>query len=169
LRTADAVVISGGSSVGTKDLTPAVVARMPAARILVHGIRIKPGKPTLIARAAGKPVIGLPGNPTSALVIFEVFAVPLIRRLAGEPETVAFAPRRSVAGVLSAPIVSASGREDYVRVALECLDDGTAVAHPIAGGSGDIVSFVRADGLVHVAADVTELPAGARVRVDTLL
>ncbi len=169
LRTADAVLISGGSSVGTKDLTPAVVAKMPSARVLVHGIRIKPGKPTLIARAAGKPVIGLPGNPTSALVIFEVFAVPLIRRLAGEPDAVAFAPRRSVAAVLTAPIASAAGREDYVRVALEPKEDGTALAHPVAGGSGDIVSFVRADGLVHVAAEITELPAGARVRVDSLM
>ena len=72
LAKADAVLISGGSSVGTKDLTPAVVAAMPRARILVHGIRIKPGKPTLVARALDKPIIGLPGNPTSALVIFHV-------------------------------------------------------------------------------------------------
>ena len=165
LATADAVLLSGGSSVGTKDLTPAVVARMPRARLLVHGIRIKPGKPTLIARAAGKPVIGLPGNPTSALVIFEVFAVPLIRRLAGEPDAAAFAPRRAVPAALAEAIPSATGREDWVRVALTPGADGGLVARPVAGGSGDIVSFIRADGLVRVPADAAELAAGAAVTV----
>jgi molybdopterin molybdotransferase len=168
LRTADAVLVSGGSSVGTKDLTPAVVAAMPGARVLVHGIRIKPGKPTLIARAAGKPVIGLPGNPTSALVIFHVFALPLIRRLGGEPPAAAFAPRRSLLAHLAAPLTSLAGREDYVRVALDTRSDGTVHAHPVAGGSGDIVGFVRADGLVHVAANDVTLAAGALVSVDLL-
>jgi molybdopterin molybdotransferase len=166
LRQADAVLLSGGSSVGTKDLTPAVVAAMPQARILVHGIRIKPGKPTLIARAAGKPVIGLPGNPTSALVIFHVFALPLIRRLGGETAAAAFAPRRAIVAELDVPVASLVGREDYVRVALTTRADGTSLAHPVAGGSGDIVGFVRADGLVRIAPEVEALPAGARVVVD---
>jgi molybdopterin molybdotransferase len=168
LRVADAVLISGGSSVGTKDLTPAVVAAMPNARLLVHGIQIKPGKPTLIARAAGKPVIGLPGNPTSALVIFQVFALPLIRRLGGEPATAAFAPRRSLTARLTASLTSLAGREDYVRVALETRPDGSALAQPVAGGSGGIVGFVRADGLIQIPADVTALAAGDLVRVDLL-
>jgi molybdopterin molybdotransferase len=168
LRRADAVLISGGSSVGTKDLTPAVVAAMPNARILVHGIRIKPGKPTLIARAAGKPVVGLPGNPTSALVIFHVFALPLIRRLGGETPEAAFAPRRSVVATLGASLSSLAGREDYVRVALEPEPDGSVVAQPVAGGSGDIVGFVRADGLVRVDAETTAVAAGTRVLVDLL-
>ena len=168
LRTADAVLISGGSSVGTKDLTPAVVAAMPSARVLVHGIRIKPGKPTLIARAAGKPIIGLPGNPTSALVIFHVFALPLIRRLGGEPVAAAFAPRRSLMAHLTAPLTALAGREDYVRVALETRLDGAIFAHQVAGGSGDIVGFVRADGLVRIAADVSVVAAGEVVRVQLL-
>jgi molybdopterin molybdotransferase len=168
LRTADAVLVSGGSSVGTKDLTPAVVAAMPQARILVHGIRIKPGKPTLIARAAGKPVIGLPGNPTSALVIFHVFALPLLRLLGGESADAAFAPRRAVAAELAAPLSSLVGREDYVRIALTTRPDGTLLAHPVAGGSGDIVGFVRADGLVRIAAEDVELPAGSPVVVDLI-
>ncbi len=167
LRDADAVVLSGGSSVGTKDLTPAVVARMPRARLLVHGIRVKPGKPTLIARAAGKPVIGLPGNPTSALVIFTVFALPLIRLLGGEPAAAAFTPKRSVTARLAAPVASLAGREDYVRVALADGPDGL-VAHPVAGGSGDIVGFVRADGLVRIPAATRELAGGASVRVALL-
>ncbi len=164
LRTADAVLISGGSSVGTKDLTPAVVAAMPAARVLVHGIRIKPGKPTLIARAAGKPIVGLPGNPTSALVIFHVFALPLLRLLGGEPAAAAFAPQRSITADLGVAVGSLAGREDWVRVALEARPAGV-VAHPVAGGSGDIVGFVRADGLVQIPADAASLAAGARVVV----
>jgi molybdopterin molybdotransferase len=165
LQKADAVLISGGSSVGTKDLTPAVVAAMPRARILVHGIRIKPGKPTLIARAADKPVIGLPGNPTSALVIFHVFALPLLRLLGGEPATAAFAPRRAQMAELAAPLSSLVGREDWVRVALTTEDDGSVRAHPVAGGSGDIVGFIRADGLVQVPATAEGLAAGTPVRV----
>jgi molybdopterin molybdotransferase len=168
LRQADCVLISGGSSVGVKDLTPAVVAAMPQSRLLVHGIRIKPGKPTLIARAAGKPIVGLPGNPTSALVIFHVFAVPLLRLLAGEPASAAFAPRRSVGATLAAPLSSLVGREDWVRVALTTDADGTVRAHPVAGGSGDIVGFVRADGLVRVPADVEGLPVSEHVQVDLI-
>lgn len=165
LAKADAVLVSGGSSVGTKDLTPAVVAAMPRARILVHGIRIKPGKPTLVARAAEKPVIGLPGNPTSALVIFHVFALPVLRLLGGEPAAAAFAPRHSVVATLAEQVGSLAGREDWVRVALDADANGDLRARPVAGGSGDIVGFVRADGLVRVPAAAPELPAGARVVV----
>jgi molybdopterin molybdotransferase len=168
LRDADAVLLSGGSSVGTKDLTPAVVQSMRGARLLVHGIRIKPGKPTLIARASGKPIIGLPGNPTSALVIFAIFAVPLIRLLGGEPADVAFAARRSLTARLASTVGSLAGREDYVRVTLREDPDGTLAADPVAGGSGDIVGFVRADGLVRIPADASEIAAGAAVRVDLL-
>ena len=168
LATADAVLISGGSSVGTKDLTPAVVRAMPRARVLVHGIRVKPGKPTLIARAADKPVIGLPGNPTSALVIFHVFALPLLRLLGGEPSAAAFAPRRQVAAELAVPVSSLAGREDWIRVALGPGADGSVVATPVAGGSGDIVGFVRADGLVRIPADVADVAPGTRVTVALL-
>lgn len=168
LARADLVLMSGGSSVGAKDLTPAVVAAMPRARILVHGIRVKPGKPTLIARAAGKPIVGLPGNPTSALVIFHVFALPLLRLLAGEPSEVAFAPRRAVAAELATRVGSLVGREDWVRVAIAADAEGNFRASPVAGGSGDIVGFVRADGLVRVAPELDELPAGSRVLVDLL-
>ena len=168
LRQADLVLVSGGSSVGMKDLTPAVVAAMPNARILVHGIRIKPGKPTLIARAAGKPIVGLPGNPTSALVIFHVFALPLIRRLGGEPLDAAFVAERSVSATMSTAVSSLVGREDWVRVALVDDRSGATVATPVAGGSGDIVGFIRADGLVRIPAEAAALAAGATVRVALL-
>lgn len=165
LAKADAVLVSGGSSVGAKDLTPAVVAAMPHAHIRVHGIRIRPGKPTLIARAAGKPVIGLPGNPTSALVIFHVLALPLLRLLGGEPRAAAFVPRRTVRAELGAAVASVVGREDWIRVALTTRADGTVVATPVAGGSGDIVGFVRADGLVRIGAAAAGLARGEQATV----
>jgi molybdopterin molybdotransferase len=164
LRTADLVLFSGGSSVGTKDLTPAVVAAARGARMLVHGIRIKPGKPTLIARIGTLPVLGLPGHPVSALVVFEVFAAPLIRRLGGEPVGRAFATRGSVPARLAAPIVSTRGRDDYVRVEL-IEGNGEWTARPLAGGSAEIASFVHSDGMVRVSADTVTLDVGARVVV----
>jgi molybdopterin molybdotransferase len=168
LDEADLALTSGGSSVGTLDLIPAVVASMPRAEILVHGIRVKPGKPTLIARVGRKPVVGLPGNPTSALVIFHAFALPLIRSIGGEPAHVAFAPRLRATARLGTDIGSQAGREDWVRVALEEGADGDPVARPVPGGSGDIVSFVRADGLVRVDAETEAVPAGTVVRVELL-
>src|SRR6185436_10999292 len=102
---------------------------------------------------------------TSTLVIFHVFALPLIRLLGGEPADAAFTPRRSVMARLDSPLGSLAGREDYVRVTLATAADGSVHASPVAGGSGDIVGFVRADGLIHVAADVTTLGAGDLVRV----
>ena len=102
LRIADVVMLSGGSSVGTKDLTPRVIRTLPRARILVHGVRIKPGKPMLIAQVGATPVLGLPGHPVSALVVFEIFGAPLVRRLGGEPEAQAFTPRAWVPARLPA-------------------------------------------------------------------
>jgi molybdopterin molybdotransferase len=164
LRTADAVLLSGGSSVGIKDLTPAVIRALPRARVLVHGIRIKPGKPTLIARVGTTPVLGLPGHPVSALVVFEIFGAPLVRRLGGEPEAQAFAPRVRIPARLATAIVSTAGRDDWVRVRLE-ERDGEWIAHPLAGGSAEIASFVHADGMLRIHGDTVALDAGARVVV----
>jgi molybdopterin molybdotransferase len=168
LREADVVFLSGGSSVGVKDHTPAVVGAIPGARILVHGIRVKPGKPTLIARVRGKPVVGLPGNPTSALVIFELFGVPLLRRVGGEPVAAAFEPRAVVRARLASDVRSQPGREDYVRVAVQRTADGESVARPIAGGSGEVCSFVRADGMVRIPRGTPGLDAGTLVTVRLL-
>ena len=168
LRDADLVLFSGGSSVGIKDLTPAVVGAAPHARILVHGIRIKPGKPTLIARVGTKPVLGLPGHPVSALVIFEIFGAPLLRRLGGEPIAAAFTARMRVPARLAAAITSIAGRDDFVRVRLESRD-GEWLAHPASGGSAEITSLVHADGMVRVDAATITREAGSRVVVQRFL
>ncbi len=164
LADADLVLFSGGSSVGAKDLTPLVIRHARRSEILIHGIRVKPGKPTLIARAAGKPIIGLPGHPVSALVIFELFAVPLLRILAGEPVEQSLTPRRRVVARLAAPIKSIAGRDDFVRVTVD-WHGAEPVATPLGGGSAEIFSLVHADGLVRVAADAAMLAAGTTVEV----
>jgi molybdopterin molybdotransferase len=164
LRTADVVMLSGGSSVGTKDLTPRVIAALPRARILVHGVRIKPGKPTLIAQVGTKPVLGLPGHPVSALVVFEIFGAPLVRRLGGEPDAQTLTPRAPMRARLAAPIASTVGRDDWVRVRLEDRD-GDWLAHPLAGGSAEIAAFVHADGMLRVLAATAALAAGEIVVV----
>ncbi len=168
LRDADLVLMSGGSSVGIKDHTPAVVRAVRGSKILVHGIRLKPGKPTLIARARRKPILGLPGNPTSALVIFELFGVPLLRRLGGEPLAQAFSPRHQRAARLATAIQSQAGREDWIRVALEETPRGDPIAHPVTGGSGEIFSFVRADGMVRIPPKSRGLAARTSVQVRLL-
>jgi len=168
LRQADLVLFSGGSSVGTKDLTPAVITGERGARLLVHGIRIKPGKPTVIARVGKTPVLGLPGHPVSALVVFEVFGTPLVRRLGGEPLTDAFTARLRVIARLAAPVWSVAGRDDFVRVRLE-LHDREWLAHPASGGSAEIASLVHADGMLRVDAATLTLPAGVPVIVQCFL
>lgn len=164
LRRADLVLFSGGSSVGTKDLTPAVIGAMRRSAILVHGIRIKPGKPTVIARVGTTPVLGLPGHPVSALVVFEVFGVPLVRLLGGEPAARAFTPRARVPARLASDVTSTAGRDDFVRVRLE-EHDGAWTAQPLAGGSAEIASFVHADGMFRVPADTAAVAAGTTVVV----
>ena len=149
LGTADCVMISGGSSVGTKDMTLDVIASLPDSATLFHGIQIAPGKPTILARAGRKPILGLPGHPVSALVIFSRFGAPLVRLLGGETPATAFADGRRTRATLAENVASEAGREDWVRVTLE-ERDGTLVAHPLRGKSAQIMSLVQADGMIRV-------------------
>ncbi len=164
LGTADCVMISGGSSVGTKDMTLEVLASFPDSATLFHGIQIAPGKPTILARVAAKPVLGLPGHPVSALVIFSRFGAPLVRLLGGETPDAAFADPRVAAAVLDENVASESGREDWVRVTLE-RRDGALIAHPLRGKSAQIMSLVRADGMIRVPYTDEGLEAGSPVTV----
>lgn len=166
LRSADVVLISGGSSVGAKDVTLEVIGSFPQSSVVFHGISIAPGKPTILATASGTPVVGLPGHPQSALVIFELFGAPLIRVLGGEDPQVTFVPTRVTRARLAQNVASQSGREDYRRVALEWRD-GARWAVPLAGTSGAIFNLVKADGLVCIPAAAEGLDAG--VDVDVIL
>jgi len=163
LARADALVLSAGSSVSDRDLTARAIERLGSPGILVHGIAIKPGKPTLIAVADGKPVIGLPGNPASALVLAWRIVAPLVRRLGGE-QSGAGATGGEVEAILTAPVRSRPGREDYLPCTLERVD-GRLCATPIFGKSNLIFTLVRCDGLITVPLDRSGIGADATVRV----
>jgi molybdopterin molybdotransferase len=160
LSGADMVVVTGGSSVGTRDVTRDVVESFPDAQIVVHGIALRPGKPTLLARVKGIPFFGLPGNPVSAVVTFRLFAAPVIVRALGGMPT----QRVPVAARLVKAIPPSGGREDYVQCRL-WYEDGEVLAEPVAGKSNLIFTVVRGDGLVRVPIDQQGAPVGTVVRV----
>jgi molybdopterin molybdotransferase len=158
----DAVILSGGSSIGTKDLSADALADLEPPGILFHGIDIRPGKPTLYARAGAKPVIGMPGFPTSSLVVFDAFIRPMLWRLGGETARDPWPARRPAR--IAREHRSAVGREDYLRVRL-VERDGGAWAEPLPGGSATLSNVVLADGLVRVDAATPALAAGDPVDV----
>jgi molybdopterin molybdotransferase len=164
LKQADVVMISGGSSVGTKDMTVDVICSFPRSEIFFHGISIAPGKPTIFAKAAGKPVMGLPGHPVSALVVFALFGAPLIRMMSGEAAAAAFAPLRTTRARLAQNVASAPGREDYVRVILDNRD-GVPIATPLPGKSGAVFSLVQADGMICIPHNEEGKETGEEVEV----
>lgn len=161
MREADIVVISAGSSVSTRDMTARVISSLGKPGILVHGIAIKPGKPTILAVVGSKPVVGLPGNPASAMTIFDLLVIPIISRLGGCNEPPVY---QSLEAKLSHNIASAAGREDYVPVRLE-ERDGTLWAVPIFGKSNLISTLIKAEGMVQVPLNKRGLMAGDKVKV----
>jgi len=163
LQMADTVWISGGSSVGTRDLTLKVFESFDDMALLVHGISISPGKPTIISRIGPQAVFGLPGHTASAMVVAEVFLAPFLARLQGEKDF----PKKihhEVDATLSRNIESASGREDYFRVKLRKEGD-QLIAEPIFGKSGLISTLVEADGLLRVDRNREGLYQDQTVRV----
>ena len=157
----DAVLLSGGSSVGARDLTAGALVAA-GGEIIFHGISVRPGKPTILARAGAKPLLGMPGVPVSALVIFEVFVRPMLLALGGEREREAWPARRRAR--LSRRVPSLAGREDYVRVRLVTTGE-VALAEPLLGGSSAMSTLARADGLVIVPAGVEGIAEGDEVEV----
>ena len=157
LQNCDLVVVSAGSSVGARDETTAAVKALADSVIFCHGLAVKPGKPTLLAECAGVPVIGLPGNPLSALVVFRLVGLPVLRLVGGitvpptEPTTTA---------TLSRAVASAAGRLDVVQVQLR---DG--VATPLFGFSALLSLLTSADGYVMIPEAATGVDAGSTVTV----
>jgi molybdopterin molybdotransferase len=143
----DMLLVSGGSSVGEHDLAVEAIAALGPPGIVVHGIAVRPGKPTVLAAAGTVPVIGLPGNPVSALVIFDLFARPVLEAMLGmDPGS---RPWGLVRARLSEALPSARVREDHRRVRLESRPDGIW-AVPLPAGSQILTSMARADGIVVV-------------------
>ncbi|MEO6163441.1 MAG: gephyrin-like molybdotransferase Glp [Candidatus Binatia bacterium] len=161
---ADAVLLSGGSSMGAKDIALETILSFPDSQFIFHGISIAPGKPTIFAKACGKPILGLPGYPVSALVIFDLFGAPMLRRLGGESLDALQRFSRTVRAKLTTNISSQLGREDYVRVVMHAA--GTSfVATPLPSKSGAIFTLVKADGMVRIGMNQDGLEQGEEVDV----
>lgn len=160
LYASDLVVISGGSSKGTRDFVLDAIDACGEPGVFVHGIAMRPGKPVIIGVAGGKPLFGLPGHPVSALVTFGLFVARAMRRLLGRRDTA----EATVRARLTANVTSAPGREDSVRVKLARSADGW-IATPILGKSGLISVMARSEGTVRVSSDIEGLLAGETVEV----
>ncbi|WP_066389636.1 molybdopterin molybdotransferase MoeA [Neobacillus mesonae] len=157
----DCLIVSGGSSVGAKDYTTDVIQSLGGPGVFVHGISVKPGKPTILAVANGKPVIGLPGHPASAMIIFKLFGERIIRLLKGE--VIQKKPERIYAR-MTKNIPSSPGRSDYIRVRLE-EKAGDWWAEPIIGKSGLITTLVKSDGIVEISSGKEGVSQGEYVPV----
>lgn len=164
LEWGDLVLLSGGSSMGAKDIALETILSFADSEFVFHGISISPGKPTIFAKACGKPILGLPGYPVSALVIFDLFAGPLIRRLAGQDTETVTRFTKTVQATLKTNISSQVGREDYVRVTLE-RDADRLLAIPLPTKSGAIFTLVKADGMVRIDLNQDGLEPGEEVEV----
>jgi len=166
----DTVVITAGSSASTRDLAAQVINSLGQPGVLVHGVNIRPGKPTILAVCDGKAVIGLPGNPVSALVIASLFVVPVVESLLRLHSSVRLHQKQlrpSIPARLTVNIPSQAGREDWVPVRLTNTIAGYE-AEPVFGKSNLIFTLVRADGLICIPPDVTGLSTGEVVDVNIM-
>jgi molybdopterin molybdotransferase len=168
LKGCDCLVITAGSSVSTRDLTARVINMLGQPGVLVHGVNVRPGKPTILAVCGnpdsvlpGKAVIGLPGNPVSALVIAGLFVVPVVERLLGLQQA---RPHPMVTAHLTINLPSQAGREDWIPVRLIPGSTGYQ-AEPVFGKSNLIFTLSRADGMICIPPDATGLNAGEEVEV----
>ena len=153
----DAVLMSGGSSVGVKDAACRIIESMGV--LLLHGIAIKPGKPTIIGKAGMKPLVGLPGHPVAAYFITKLFILPLLGRLMGRVQ-----PSYTTTALVTESISANHGRAQYHCCRLE-RKDGQLYAYPIRGKSGLITTLAGADGYFCIDRDCEGLPHGAQVQV----
>lgn len=154
LTECDVVLLSGGSSKDDRDMTAGVIAELGS--VLVHGVAIAPGKPTIIGKIGEKPVFGLPGHPASAYVVLTVIVRPLLDHMLGASKPFV----RITPATLGDNLPSQKGREEYVRVRLE---DG--IAYPVFGKSGLLNTLVNSDGLVRIPANAEGMEAGTRIEV----
>jgi molybdopterin molybdotransferase len=161
LKNCDMVIVTAGSSASTRDYTAEVIQAQGLPGVLVHGINIRPGKPTIFGVCKNKPVIGLPGNPVSALVIARLFVVPAIEKISGLQIKTIY-PRLRL--VITSNVPSQAGREDWVPVQIK-LEGKEYSATPIFFKSNLIFALIRADGLARIPPEVTGVQAGETVEV----
>ncbi len=154
----DIVIVNAGSSAGTEDYTVHILREI--GEVFVHGVAMKPGKPVILAKAYGKPVIGIPGYPVSAYLAVENFVYPVIRRFTGLSES----GERNIEAVLSRRLVSSLKHREYVRVRVGRVGDRYVCA-PLARGAGAAMSMVRADGFCVIPQETEGYEAGETVEV----
>ena len=159
----DAVLLSGGTSKGAGDLSYRVASRLGDPGIVAHGVALKPGKPICLAVSRGKPVVILPGFPTSAIFTFHEFVAPVIRAFAGLPPE----RRQTVRATLPLRVNSERGRTEYLLVGLVQGDDGLR-AYPMGKGSGSVTTFSGADGFITIDQHTEIVDAGTEVPVQLL-
>ncbi len=162
LHSADAVITSGGVSVGPKDLTPQIVDTLGKPGVIISGIAVKPGKPTTIALVDGKPVFSLPGHPTSSLFMFNIFIRPILFKIAGRTEET----MPKLKAVVATKMFPARGRRTFVMVNLTYDKTGMLLATPVPTGlSGAITTLAKADGFVEISEKQQFIDAGTEIDV----
>jgi molybdopterin molybdotransferase len=159
-----AIVISGGTSVGTKDMIAKVIDDIGRPGVLFHGLSLKPGKPMIGGMIKGIPVFGLPGHPAAVSVCFEIFIQPVLGVLSGVKEKFSWYKSRTVRARLLKNVSSALGREEHIRVMLEEKDDGLW-ALPVLGKSGLITTLVKADGTFVIPVNKNGVEKGEEIDV----
>ena len=165
LATSDMVVLSGGTSKGAGDLCYRALAQFNDPGVVVHGVALKPGKPLCLAVTRGKPIVILPGFPTSAIFTFHEFVAPVIRAFGGRP------PNRAerLPAILPVQVASERGRTEYLLVSLvRGADDASLTAYPAGKGSGAVTAFSQADGFIAIGQHVESVPAGTPVDVQLI-
>jgi molybdopterin molybdotransferase len=161
----DAVFLSGGSSIGTRDLTVDALEALPETSVLAHGVAMSPGKPTILARQGERPVLGLPGQTASAHVVMLMLGLPLLRGLEGDAAAFDDLARPRLRAELARNIASRQGREDFIRVRLEPRPGAMPLAHPVPGRSGLMRTLIQSHGLAAVPATSEGLYAGEDIDV----
>lgn len=158
---ANLIVVNAGSSAGTEDYTAAAIREL--GEVLVHGVAMMPGKPTILGVVEGKPVIGNPGYPVSAIFSFEIFGLPVVEEMLGRPRY----HRPQIAAVTARKIPSKLGQEEFFRVKLGKVG-GRVVAAPLPRGAGSITTLTRADGILRIPASSEGIDQAADVQVELL-
>jgi len=166
---ADVIILSGGTSAGGGDEVPVAIAE--AGELILHGVDIKPGKPFVLGMCNDKPVFGLPGNPTSALITFNLFVAPLLRAISGSVQNrdqrAKQKRHKKVKAKTACRIFSEPGRNEYLMVKL-VHENGNLVAYPILSGSGAITTLAKADGYIYMGKGREIIEEGEEVEVELL-
>jgi molybdopterin molybdotransferase len=164
MNDSDAILLTGGTSVGVKDIIARVIDDIGNPGVIFHGVSLKPGKPMIGGIIGGIPVFGLPGHPAAVGVCFDVFVVPVLNILTGCREQSVIHRARTVKARLSKNVASAQGREEHVRVSLVEREDGLW-AIPVLGKSGLITTLIKADGTFVIPTNKSGIEMGEAVDV----